>query len=58
MARYTQDPTTGEKTLVSGTNYIPPCLAKTASRKAESFIPAQSVETPQKQDEATHENTD
>ena len=58
MARYTQDPTTGEKTLVSGTNYIPPCLAKTASRKADSFIPAPIVETTKDADEATHENTD
>lgn len=33
MARYTVDPETGEKTKVSGTNYIPPCLAKTAVRK-------------------------
>jgi hypothetical protein len=33
MARYTIDPVTGERTKVSGTNYIPPCLAKAASRK-------------------------
>ena len=57
MARFVKD-TSGETKQVSGTNYIPPCLAKTASRKADSFIPAQSVETPQKQDEAAHEDTD
>jgi hypothetical protein len=38
MARYTLDPVTGIKTKLSGTDYIPPCLAKTAERK-NAFIP-------------------
>lgn len=33
MARYVTDPETGIRTKVSGTNYIPPCVVKTASRK-------------------------
>lgn len=35
MARYVIDPETGIKTKVSGTNYIPPCVAKNEQRKAE-----------------------
>lgn len=38
MARYIIDPATGIKTKVEGTDYIPPCLAKTAERK-KSFLP-------------------
>ena len=44
MARYEIDPKTGEKVKISGTNYIPPCLAKTAAKKA-AFIPEPIVET-------------
>lgn len=51
MPRYTIDPKTGEKTKVASTSYVPPCLVKTASRKAESFIPEPIVETAKAPDE-------
>lgn len=44
MARYEIDPITGEKRKVGGTNYIPPCLAKTAAKNA-AFIPEPIAET-------------
>lgn len=47
MPRYVIDPVTGQKTKVSGTNYIPPCLAKTAQRKAEQQVEAKPVEEPE-----------
>jgi hypothetical protein len=49
MPRYTVDPVTGIRTKVSGTNYIPPCLAKTAKRKAEKepvLEPIPAIEPP------------
>ena len=56
MARYTVDPVTGIRTKIAGTNYIPPCLAKTAKRKAEK--PEPITETVKETDEATHESID
>lgn len=44
MPRYEIDPVTGEKVKISGTNYIPPCLAKNAAKKA-AFIPEPIAET-------------
>ena len=35
MASYVIDPETGERKKISGTNYIPPCVAKNEKRKAE-----------------------
>lgn len=58
MPRYTVDPVTGEKTKVSGTNYVPPCLAKTAERKKAAFIPEPIVETTKEPDETAHESID
>jgi hypothetical protein len=55
MPRYTVDPATGEKTKVSGTNYIPPCLAKTAKRKAEQ--PVETI-TETVKDETAYEDID
>ena len=55
MARYEIDPKTGEKVKISGTNYIPPCLAKTTAKKA-AFIPEPIVETAKEADETTHES--
>jgi hypothetical protein len=47
MPRYTVDPVTGIRTKVSGTNYVPPCLAKTAKRKAEPAPePIPAIEPP------------
>lgn len=45
MARYVIDPVTGIKTKVSGTSYIPPCVAKNEQRKAEqnAEAPAEPV---------------
>jgi hypothetical protein len=57
MPRYEIDPNTGEKVKISGTNYIPPCLAKTAAKKA-AFIPEPIVETTKDADETTHESID
>jgi hypothetical protein len=53
MPRYTVDPVTGIRTKVSGTNYIPPCLAKTAMRKA---VKKETI-TETVKDEATHEDS-
>lgn len=33
MPRYVIDPVTGQKVKVSGTEYIPPCLARTEARQ-------------------------
>lgn len=55
MARYEIDPVTGEKRKVGGTNYIPPCLAKTAAKKA-ALVDTPDTETVK--DEAAHEDTD
>ena len=54
MPRYTVDPVTGIRTKVAGTNYIPPCLAKTAVRKAAK----EPIITETVTDEATHQDTD
>ena len=54
MPRSVIDPATGIKTKISGTNYIPPCLAKTAKRKAEK----ESIITETVTDEAAHQDTD
>jgi hypothetical protein len=35
MPRYVIDPVTGIKTKISGTNYIPPCVAKNEAKKAK-----------------------
>jgi hypothetical protein len=57
MARYTVDPVTGIRTKIAGTNYIPPCLAKTATRKAAK--PVETItETVKETDEATDPKTD
>lgn len=55
MPRYEIDPVTGEKVKISGTNYIPPCLAKNAAKKA-AFIPEPIAETVK--DEAAHKDID
>jgi hypothetical protein len=57
MARYIIDPATGIKTKVTSTDYVPPCLAKTAERK-KAFIPEPATETVTATDETTHESTD
>lgn len=57
MARYTLDPVTGIKTKLSGTDYIPPCLAKTAERK-NAFIPDPATETVTATDETSHKDID
>ena len=54
MPRYTIDPATGIKTKVSSTEYVPPCIAKTAERK-KGFIPDTETVTA---DETTHESSD
>lgn len=54
MPRYTVDPVTGIRTKVAGTNYIPPCLARTAKRKAAK----EPIITETVTDEATHESID
>jgi hypothetical protein len=57
MARYTVDPVTGIRTKIAGTNYIPSCLAKTATRKAAK--PVETItETVKETDEATDPKTD
>jgi hypothetical protein len=56
MARYTVDPVTGIRTKVSGTNYVPPCVAKTAARKA--VAKQEPIITETVTDEATHESID
>ena len=57
MPRYVTDPVTGIRTKVAGTNYIPPCLAKTAVRKAAK--PVEPItETVKETDEATDPKTD
>ena len=45
MPRFTVDPTTGEKTKVSGTNYVAPCCAKTEARKEAVKKPETDTET-------------
>ena len=57
MPRYTIDPATGIKTKVSSTEYVPPCLAKTAERK-KSFIPEIDTETVTEKDETGNTETD
>jgi len=57
MPRYTIDPATGIKTKVSSTEYVPPCLAKTAERK-KSFIPETDTETVTEKDETGNTETD
>lgn len=54
MARYIINEA-GERVKVSGTNYIPPCLAKTAERKASKSKSIPVNETPTEYNEATHE---
>jgi hypothetical protein len=54
MPRYVTDPVTGIRTKVAGTNYIPPCLAKTAMRKAAKKETITETVT----DETTHEDPD
>lgn len=53
MARYIINEA-GEKVKVSGTNYIPPCLAKTAERKATKVQSIPVTETVQAYNETTH----
>lgn len=57
MARYIINEA-GEKVKVSGTNYIPPCLARTAQRKAAKVEEIPVTETVQEYNEATHESND
>ncbi|MEY2680691.1 MAG: hypothetical protein RL661_922 [Pseudomonadota bacterium] len=57
MAKWTVDPVTGIKTKVGGTDYIPPCLAKTAERK-KAFIPDPATETVTATDETGNKETD
>lgn len=46
----------GEKVKVSGTNYIPPCLARTAKRKTAKIESIPVNETPTEYNETTHES--
>lgn len=57
MARYIIDPATGIKTKVTSTDYVPPCLAKTAERK-KAFIPEPVTETVTATDETGNTKTD
>ena len=54
MARYIINEA-GEKVKVAGTNYIPPCLAKTALRKAAKVEEIPVNETVPEYNEAAHE---
>lgn len=54
MASYVIDPDTGERKKVSGTNYIPPCVAKNQARKAKQ----EPIITETVTDETTHKDTD
>jgi hypothetical protein len=47
MPRYVIDPATGIKTKISGTNYIPPCVAKNEAKKAKQEPSADSVAQPE-----------
>ena len=55
MARYVTDPETGIKTKISGTNYVPPCVAKTAARKAKQEAAAEPVAQPEPSEPQTQE---
>ena len=57
MAKYILDPVTGIKTKVTSTDYVPPCLVKTAERK-KTFIPEPATETVTATDETSHKDTD
>lgn len=57
MARYIINEA-GEKVKVAGTNYIPPCLAKTATRKAKKVEEIPVTETVPEYNEATHKTDD
>jgi hypothetical protein len=57
MARYIIDPATGIKTKVTSTDYVPPCLVKTAERK-KTFIPEPATETVTATDETSHKDID
>lgn len=46
----------GEKVKVSGTNYIPPCLAKTAKRNSDKVKAVPVIETQTEYNEATYES--
>jgi hypothetical protein len=47
MPRYVIDPATGIKTKISGTNYIPPCVAKNEAKKAKQETAAEPVAKPE-----------
>lgn len=57
MARYIINEA-GEKVKVAGTNYIPPCLAKTATRKAAKVEEIPVTETVPEYNEQTNTKAD